>query len=67
MKDYKKLLFSENEDNVTWVTREQLVEEIRRVTNLDIPVKRKILEIDYLISHYFDDDKPKSKWHCAKL
>ena len=67
MQPDKKIWFSEREDKVTWVTREQLVDEIRRVTNLDAPVKQKILEVDYLIRHYFDDDKSKSKWHPTQL
>jgi len=59
----KKIGFQDGEV----VTREQLVDEIRRATNIDAPAKQKILTIDYLIRHYYDDDKPKSKWHPTQF
>ncbi len=56
MDDNKMVWFSERETETTTLTREQLVDEIRRVTNLDAPVLDKILEIKYLIKHYFAID-----------
>jgi len=61
MQDDKKIvLLSENETENTRLTRRELVDEIRRVTNLNIDDASKILEIMYLTKHYFafEEDEP---------
>ncbi len=71
MQPDKKIWFSERETEATTLTREQLLNEIRRVTDLDAPVKQKILEIRYLIKHYFiigeNEELPDTYWpdECA--
>ncbi len=53
MEDSKKIWFSEREVADTELTREELVNEIKRVTELNATPLDKILEIRYLVKHYF--------------
>ena len=69
--DKKKVLLSETETEDTKLTRSELVNDIRRVTNLNINDVSKILEIIYLTKHYFsfgeDEQLPDTYWanQCA--
>jgi hypothetical protein len=69
--DKKKVLLSETETTDTKLTREELVVEIRRVTNLNIDDVSKILEIIYLTKHHFafgeNEQLPDTYWpdECA--
>ena len=56
MQPDKETWFSERETETTTLTREQLIDEIGKVTNLDAPVLSKIFEIKYLLRHYFKID-----------
>jgi hypothetical protein len=54
LEDIKKGLFSETETEDTKLTRPELVDEIRKVTNIEgLSDLDKLLEIKYLIKHYF--------------
>jgi hypothetical protein len=54
MKESKKTWFSENSDAI--LTREKLKLEIHRIKGLKAPLKKRILEIRYLIEDYFKLD-----------